>query len=231
MVDLKGKIIVIEGTDGSGKQTQTKILKEKLEKEGYKVFTVSFPKYDSPSSAAVQMYLNGQIRENPREISPKAAATFYAVDRYITYKTLIEPVYNAKNTVILFDRYVASNIIHQGAKVIEENPAAEDELKTFISWLDNFEHGDLKIPKADITIFLNVPVETTIELRKNRANKITGGEKQDIHERDNSHLINASKAGNIAGRLLDWHIIECVEDGKMRTIEDIGNEIFDTITK
>ena len=87
------------------------------------------------------------------------------------------------------------------------------------------------IPKADITIFLNVPVETTIELRKNRANKITGGEKQDIHERDNSHLINASKAGNIAGRLLDWHIIECVEDGKMRTIEDIGNEIFDTITK
>lgn len=231
MTDLKGKIIVIEGTDGSGKQTQTKLLKENLERQGYKVFTTSFPKYDSPSSAAVQMYLGGEIRENPRDISPKAAATFYAVDRYITYKTLIEPIYKEKDAVILFDRYVASNIIHQGAKLIEENPESEEELKDFISWLDNFEHGDMGIPKADITIFLNVPIETTIKLRENRANKITGGEKQDIHESDNSHLINASLAGNMAGRLLGWHIIECVEGEKMRTIEDIGDEILKTITK
>lgn len=231
MKDIKGKIIVIEGTDGSGKQTQTALLKERLERDGYTVFSTSFPNYDSESSAAVKMYLNGEIAKNPNDIAPKAAASFYAVDRYITYKKVIEPIYKEERKTILFDRYVASNIIHQGAKFMDDGQASSEELKEFISWLDKFEHEDMGIPRADITIYLNVPIETTIGLRESRANKITGEEKQDIHEKDTKHLENASKSGMMAAKLLNWNVIECVAGGTMRSIDDIGEEIYKTIFK
>ena len=134
----KSKIIVIEGTDGSGKATQTKLLMERLEKEGCKVFTTSFPKYDSDSSALVKMYLNGQITENANGVSAKAASVFYAADRYITYKKEIEPLYSAGEYVMVLDRYSGSNIIHQGAKVIassKSSDCAKEELNQFIKWL------------------------------------------------------------------------------------------------
>ena len=228
-MSLKGKIIVIEGTDGSGKQTQAAILKQRLEKEGYKVYSTSFPRYDSDSSAAVRMYLNGEIKENAQDITPKAASAFYAVDRYITYKREIEPVYLAKESVIVFDRWVESNIIHQGAKVIDGiKDAAERRvaLLFFAGWLGDLEYEDFDVPKPDKTIYLNVPIEHTIKLRSERLNKITGGEKQDIHEANTSHLINASEAGNIAARVFDWEVIQCVKDGEMRSIEDIAEEIW-----
>ena len=114
---LNGKIIVVEGTDGSGKQTQAERLKQNLEKAGYEVFSASFPNYSSDSSAAVKMYLNGEIKEKPTDVSAKAASIFYAVDRYITYKKEIEEVHKEGKKVIVFDRWVASNIIHQGAKL------------------------------------------------------------------------------------------------------------------
>ena len=231
-MNLSGKIIVIEGTDGSGKQTQTKVLKERLEKCGCKVYTTSFPNYESDSSAAVRMYLNGNIKSNAKDITAKAASMFYAIDRYITFKKEIEPVYERKDSTILFDRWVSSNIIHQGAKLIE-NISDEEErkqaLEEFIKWLDSLEHEDLGIPRADTVIYLNVPLEYTIKLRQNRANKITGGEKQDIHESDNSHLKNASQSGMIAAKLLGWNVIECVKDDKMRSIEDISEQIWQIV--
>ena len=154
-MNLNGKIIVIEGTDGSGKQTQTAKLKERLEENGYEVYQTSFPNYESDSSAAVKMYLNGEIKENANDVSAKAASIFYAVDRYISYKKEIEEVYKEGKKVILFDRWVASNIIHQGSKLIskiQDDDKKKEELKTFIKWLDNLEHGDFEVPKADITI-------------------------------------------------------------------------------
>jgi len=233
-MSLQGKIIVIEGTDGSGKQTQTERLKERLEKEGYKVYTTSFPNYQSDSSAAVRMYLNGQIKPNATDVSAKAASIFYAVDRYITYKKEIEPVYEDGKYVIVLDRYVASNIIHQGAKLIAAIPDEEQrkqELSGFIKWLDGIEQEDFGIPRADIVIYLKVPLDYTTALRAKRANKITGGEKQDIHESDNSHLKNASESGELAAELLNWEVIDCVKDSEMRTIEDIAEEIWERINQ
>ncbi len=228
-MELNGKIIVIDGTDGSGKQTQVAKLKERLLKEGIKVYSNSFPNYASDSSAAVKMYLAGEIAADANDVSPKAASTFYAVDRYITYKREMEKIYLDKEHVILLDRYVSANIIHQGAKLMKSEGTSEQELRDFILWLSKFEHEDLGIPEPDIMIYLNVPVDYTIKLRENRANKITGKEKQDIHEANESHLRSASKSGLMAASILGWNVIECVKDGAMRTIEDISEEIWQII--
>ncbi len=224
MMNLNGKIIVIEGTDGSGKQTQAAMLKENLIANGYTVYSSSFPNYGSDSSAAVRMYLNGEIKEKAEDVSAKAASILYAVDRYITYKKEMEEEYTSKDKVIVLDRYVASNIIHQGAKLIKAE--GEAGLEEFINWLNKLEHEDFEIPKADITIYLNVPVDYTMKLRANRANKITGGEKQDIHEASESHLRDASTSGLTAAKILNWNVIECVKDDSMRSINDIADEIW-----
>lgn len=233
-MSLKGKIIVIEGTDGSGKQTQAQILRKRLEMEGYTVYSTSFPNYPSDSSAAVRMYLNGQIKKEPKEVSAKAASTFYAVDRYITYKQEIEPIYKEGESVIVFDRWVESNIIHQGCKLISDisdEKERSQKLVEFIEWLHGLEYLDMEVPKPDVTIYLNVPVDYTIKLRKDRANKITGGEQQDIHEADEKHLIDASMSGTLAAKTLNWQVIECVKDGQMRTIEDIASEVWQRVNK
>lgn len=228
----KSKIIVIEGTDGSGKATQTKLLMERLEKEGLKVFTTSFPKYESDSSALVKMYLNGQITENANGVSAKAASVFYAADRYITYKKDMEELYNSGDYTMVLDRYSGSNIIHQGAKIVSsivDKETAEQELQNFIMWLYDFEHKDLGIPKADAVIYLNVPIEYTEKLREGRKNKSNGAEKQDVHESDSSHLRNASKTGLMAADMLDWYVVQCVKDDEMRSIQDISDEVFNIV--
>lgn len=234
-MSLKGKIIVIEGTDGTGKATQTQALKERLTKDGEDIYSISFPNYDSASSAAVKMYLNGEIASSSDEISSKPASVFYAIDRYISYKKYIEQVYVEKNKVLIFDRYTSSNIIHQGGQEIKKykdgSKEQEEALENIIKWIENFEYEDMGIPRADITIYLNVPIEYTIELRKKRLNKITGEAKQDLLESDNIHLINASKSGLMAAKLLGWHVIECIKDNKMRTIEDIHDEIYEIVKK
>lgn len=228
----KSKLFVVEGTDGTGKATQTKILMEYLEAAGYKVYTTSFPKYDSQSSALVKMYLNGDIAKEANDVSAKAASIFYAADRYITYKKEMEEVYNSGEYIMLFDRYSGSNIIHQGAKLIaeqEDENAAKKELAEFIKWLDNLEHEDLGIPRPDCVIYLNVPIEYTEKLREGRKNKFSGSEKQDIHESDNKHLKNARLSGLMAADILGWNVIECIKDGEMRSIEDIAEEVFGVV--
>lgn len=228
----KSKIIVIEGTDGSGKATQTKLLMERLKKEGYKVFTTSFPRYESDSSSLVKMYLNGRITENANGVSAKAASVFYAADRYITYKKEMEEKYNSGEYAMLFDRYSGSNIIHQGAKIVascQSDAQAKEELQQFIMWLYDFEHKDLEIPAPDLVIYLNVPVEYTEKLREGRKNKSNGEDKQDVHESDRNHLRNASMAGLMAADMLDWRVVQCVKDNKMRSIEDISEEVFDIV--
>lgn len=231
---LDGKIIVIEGTDGSGKQTQAKLLKESLEKEGYKVFSISFPNYESESSALVKMYLSGSIAKTANEVSAEAASIFYASDRYITYKKEMEEVYKRQDTVIVLDRYVGSNAIHQGAKKLKELEGKEDKekeekLEQFINWLSDLEFVSLNIPRPDITIFLDVPIDYTIKLREKRLNKFTGGEKQDIHEADTDYLKLAYKSGMMAAKILDWKVIPCIENDQMRSIEAIHNDIIKII--
>jgi len=224
------KLFVIEGTDGSGKQTQTESLKSALKNIGYNTISFSFPNYESLSSGPVKEYLNGNISPNVNDISAKAASTFYAVDRYITFKKDMESFYKDDKTIIVCDRYTQSNLIHQGSKIIaENNNDMLQQLDDFSNWLYNLEYGDLKLPKPTATIYLYVPTDFTMSLTKNRANKITKETTKDIHEKDSTHLYNAEKSGLYYAKSQGWHIINCVVNNKMRTIEDISMEILNIV--
>lgn len=224
------KIFVIEGTDGSGKQTQTNLIYERLIKDGKNVLKTSFPNYDSQSSGPVKDYLSGNISQDPNDISAKAASCFYAVDRYITYKKDIENYYEDDKTIILFDRYISSNLLHQGGKILKEYNNFS-KLDDFCEWLCNLEYNDLELPKPTQVFFLHVPVDYTLSLMKNRDNKFSKDSKKDIHEIDPYHLKNSEASGLYFAKKLNWQIIECVKNGKLRSIEDINNEIYSVMQK
>ena len=214
------KLIVIEGTDASGKQTQSELLYEFYQKENTKVIRLCFPDYESPSSALVKMYLGGEFGNTPDCVDGKIASIFYASDRYASYKTKWEAVANDPDAVIIFDRYVTSNMIHQAAKVKQQQ-----EKDAFLDWVYELEYEIFKLPKPDHVIFLKMPPETARELMKNRANKITNEAQKDIHESDAAYL-NAcyDNACYVAGKY-DWSVIPCVVEGKLRSIEEIQEEI------
>ncbi len=226
----KAPIIVFDGPDGCGKQTQTEEFRKRLDSEGAKLYTTSFPNYKSDSSAAVRMYLAGEIAEKANDVGAKAASAFYAIDRYITFKREMEAFYNNPDYTIVLDRYVSANIVHQTAKVIAANTnpeTLEQEIIEFIKWLDNLEHNDFGIPRPDITFYLQLPTEYSLKLMEKRVNKITQDMKKDIHEADKEHLKNASIAGNMAAKLLGWEVIKCLdENGNMRSVEDIHEEVY-----
>ena len=215
-----GKLFVIEGTDGSGKQTQLERLKERFEKENIKYKTVSFPNYDSPSSSLVKMYLNGDFGTDAQTISPYIASTFYAADRYATFKTSYEEFYN-NGGIILADRYTTSNMVHQAGKIKND-----EERQKFLDWLWDFEFNLYNLPVPTEVIFLNMPVEYAQELMKNRANKITNETKKDIHERNEKHLQEAYNEACKLVKKYNWYEVKCVRDGNIRTIDDIHEEIF-----
>ena len=206
------EIFVIEGTDGSGKQTQTNLIYERLLKDGKEVFKTSFPNYDSQSSGPVKEYLSGNICSNPNS------------------KENIEKYYLDDKTIILFDRYISSNLLHQGGKILKKSNDL-NELDKFSDWVINIEENDLELPSPTIVFFLHVPTEYTISLMKERENKFSHTEKKDIHESDCEHLKNAEKSGLYFAKKFNWKIIECVKNGKLRSIVDINNEIYSTIQK
>ena len=183
-----GKLFVIDGTDGSGKETQSNKLKERFELEGIRYKNVSFPNYNSPSSSLVKMYLNGEFGSNAKDVSAYIASTFYAADRYATYKKELEEFYN-NGGIILADRYTTSNMIHQAGKIKDE-----EEREQFLNWLFDLEFNIYKIPKPTKVFFLNMPIERVKELIKERENKITHSDQKDIHEKDENHLIDAYNA-------------------------------------
>ncbi len=183
-----GKLFVIDGTDGSGKQTQFTKLQERLTKDGIEYKTVSFPNYDSPSSSLVKMYLSGEFGSNAKDVSPYIASTFYAVDRYATFKTGYKEYYD-NGGIILADRYTTANMVHQAGKIKDDK-----ERQKFLDWLLDFEFNLYGLPKPTRTFFLNMPTEYAIELMKNRENKFTHTQAKDIHESDSSHLQDSYNA-------------------------------------
>lgn len=224
------KIFVIEGTDGSGKQTQTDLIYKRLIEDNKNVFKTSFPNYNNQSSGPIKEYLSGNISSNPNDISSKAASVFYAVDRYISFKENIEKYYTDDKSILLFDRYISSNLLHQGGKILNKNHDFS-RLDEFCDWLFNLEYNDLKLPKPTEVFFLHIPVDYSIALMKDRENKYSHNSKKDIHEIDPCHLQNAEISGLYYAKKLNWQIIECVKDGKLRSIEDINNEIYSIILK
>ena len=220
-----GKLFVIDGTDGSGKQTQLENLKIRLSQEGIDYRTVNFPNYDSPSSSLVKMYLGGEFGTDAKTISPYIASTFYASDRYATFKKEYEEYYN-NGGLILADRYTTANMVHQAGKIQDKV-----ERKKFLDWLWDFEFNLYGLPIPTEVFFLNMPPEYSAKLMKDRENKITHDSKKDIHERDEEHLKAAYNAACDLVKEYNWYEVKCVNNGKIRTIQDINYEIFTEIKK
>ncbi len=221
---MKGFIISIEGTDGSGKHTQQQLLSEDLKTMGYKVFDQSFPNYASGSAAPIKMYLEGEFEENGG-IDAYQASALYAVDRLCTYKKTIKPHYE-NGEIVLFDRYVQSNFIHQCSRIADES-----ERNTYLSWIEDLEYGKFELPKPDVTFFIEMPVEKSFELAVSRG-KYKAETSKDILEEDFNYLKNAYKTGLELAKRFGWTIIHCIDkNGNLKHIEDIHAEIMSSCLK
>lgn len=212
----KGKLIVIEGLDGSGKGTQTALLTAALTEKGINVKQVSFPDYNNPSSALVKMYLNGELGSKPDDVNAYAASSFYAVDRYASYKQFWQADYES-GTVILADRYATSNAIYQLSKL------AENERTDYLNWLEFYEYTQLQLPKPDAVIYLDVPIEISQKLLDKRYSGDTT--KKDLHESNLEFLKQCRKSALYSAQVQGWQIVSCAENGDLRSIEDIHNEV------
>lgn len=211
-----GKLIVIEGLDGCGKTTQINRLPEVLSKKGLDSKIISFPDYEDPSSTLVRMYLGGEFGDRPDAVNAYAASLFYAVDRYASYKRHWGDYYDAGG-VVISGRYVESNAYHQMAKL------PEDSWETYLSWLYETEYEKTAIPKPDLVIFLDMPVEVSTAMMTSR---YSGDEaKKDIHEKDKQYLLNCRKAAKYAAEKCGWTVIGCAENGRPRSIEAISEDI------
>lgn len=217
-----GKLIVIEGTDGSGKSTQFGLLTQRLEQDGCQFKRLVFPRYTEESSALIRMYLQGAFGTKPSDVNSYAASAFYAVDRYASYKQDWGQWYEAGG-LVLSDRYTTSNAVHQAAK------EAPDQRQEYLRWLYEFEYDRLGLPRPDLTIYLDVPTDFTEKLMRHREQ--AQGTQADIHEQDLAYLATCRESGRAAARFYGWTVIECVRDGAMRSIEDIHEEIFSHVTK
>ena len=219
----KGKLIVIEGVDGSGKETQAVRLYDRLKAEGKEIMEVSYPRYDKDSSAMVRQYLAGDFGSKPEDVSPYVASTFYAADRYASYKEDYED-FLRDGGIVLADRYTTSNMVHQAGKLKDD-----DERKAFLKWLYDYEFNLLGLPVPDLIFFLDIPPEVSQKLMAHRANKITGEAKKDIHESDPEYLKQSYYNARALADDYGWTVIHCVEDGKLRSIESIHEEIYQVV--
>lgn len=220
MKNMQGKLIVIEGLDGSGKGTQAKRLYDALKEKGVRARKVSFPNYESDSSALVKMYLNGDFGKDPGDVNAYAASSFYAVDRYAGYKQDWGKDYLG-GSVIVADRYATSNAVHQCSKL------PEGEWSAFLEWLFHYEYDLLGIPAPDVVIYLQVDPCVSQKLMTNRY----GGdeEKKDIHESNLDYLKRSQRAAEYCCETLGWRIVRCIRDGEMRTMDEIHAEIMDQL--
>ena len=212
-----GKLIVIEGTDGSGKSTQFRLLSEHLQRDKVDFKHIVFPRYSEESSALIRMYLGGQFGTRPSDVNAYAASSFYAVDRYASYKMDWGQWYE-EGGLVLSDRYTTSNAVHQASKV------DCDQRKDFWGWLYDFEYDKLGLPQPDLVIYLDVPTDFTEKLMRHREQDT--GTHADIHEKDMQYLKTCRETGRSAAEFYGWKVLSCVRDGKMRSIEDIHQELY-----
>jgi dTMP kinase len=216
-----GKLIVIEGLDGSGKSTQTPLIAEELRRQGREVRIVSFPVYESDSSALVRMYLGGEFGNKPGDVNAYAASSFYAVDRFASYAKDWKEFYERPDSIVLATRYTSSNEIHQLAKL------ERDEWDDFISWAEDFEYEKLGIPRPDMVLYLDMKYEIAMELVSGRSEKT--GQKKDIHELDEDYMLRCHKAAAFASAKLGWKNVVCYEDKAPITPEEISVKIMEEV--
>ena len=210
---MKGKLLVLEGTDASGKSTQFERLCQALDERNISYRRLVFPRYQEESSALIRMYLNGQFGSHPDDVNAYTASTFFAVDRYASYQTEWKDYYE-NGGLILADRYTTSNAVHQASKLEGE------EQENYLNWLFDFEYRIMGIPAPDQVFFLDMPTEAVRNLLEHRQ-----GKTQDIHEKDIPYL---KKCYQTASRLADrfgWHRIRCTQGNAIRSIADISDEL------
>lgn len=220
---MRGKLIEVEGTDCSGKETQSKILVQRLTDAGVKVFEASFPMYNTPTGRIVggpylgkQEIMDGWFKEGATNVDPKVAALYFAADRRYNITKINEMLDSGINVIL--DRYVYSNMAHQGCKILDTR-----ERINMYNWLDVLEFKLLELPKPDICLFLHMPYEQAVELRKTRNTT------PDEHEKNKEYLEHAENAYKELAQAYSWKTIECIQDGKIKGIQNISNEVFDYV--
>lgn len=217
---MNGRLIVLEGLDGSGKATQTALLCDALAKEGKPVKQISFPDYGNPSSSLVKMYLNGSFGSKPDDVNAYAASAFYAVDRYASFKTFWQRAYS-DGAMVIADRYTTSNAIYQLSKLPQE------ERQAFLDWLADFEYNKLQLPKPDLVLYLDMPTDISQALMSRRYH---GDEtKKDLHEANTDFLASCREGALFTARAWGWKVIHCAEQNEPRNIESIHREIVQTV--
>lgn len=217
---MNGKLIVIEGLDGSGKSTQIEILKKRLADCGKSVKQIKLPDYDSKSSTLVKMYLGGEFGGDPSDVNTYAASLFYTVDRYANYKNVWETEY-LDGTLILADRYTTSNAVHQTVKLPKEN------WDSYLDWLFETEYVKVGVPKPDSVIFLDMDVDISQKLMSKR---YCGEEtKKDVHEANVDYLKRCHEAALYAAKRFGWSVIKCYEGENPLPIDEIGEKIFEKV--
>lgn len=219
----QGKLIVIEGVDGSGKETQSRLLHEYFKRNRLPIMHLSYPRYERESSALVKMYLRGDFGTDPDSISPYVSSTFFAADRYASFKTEYEEFYLGGGW-ILADRFTTSNMIHQGGKISDP-----EERKKFLDWLLDFEYNLYQIPKPDAVFFLDLPPDISLIRISDRSNKITNDKEKDIHERSRDHLMQAYAAACSIASDYGWQRVDCMDGEREKSIEEIHREIVDKV--
>ena len=213
-------LVVLEGLDGSGKGTQTGLLRQGLEDRGIPVRQVTFPDYQSPSSALVKMYLGGEFGTDPEDVNAWAASTFYAVDRYASYQKDWKKDYQA-GTLILCDRYATSNLVYQMGKLPRE------QWGQYLAWVEDLEYEKLGIPRPDAVLYLDMPIEISQKLLLSRYQGDSG--KKDIHESHLEFLRSCRECARFAGERLGWQVISCENGGEPLQVEDIRRAVAEVV--
>ncbi len=218
---MSGRLIVLEGTDGSGKSTQFARLCQRMEAEGFAFQRLVFPQYQEPSSALIKMYLAGEFGSRPGDVNPYASSAFYAVDRYASWKKVWEDWYSAGG-LVLADRYTTSNAVHQTSKL------PEGEREGFLRWLAEFEYDCLGLPRPDLVLYLDMPTDRAVELLRQR--EAATNTRGDIHETHRDYLAACRAAALEAGRLYGWKRLPCLDGaGALRDVEEIHKEIWQAV--
>ena len=217
---MRGKLIVFEGTDGSGKATQTRMMAERLEKEGIPCRVIDFPRYGNPFAEPARLYLQGVLGDKPGDVNAYAASVLYAVDRYASYKEDWGKAYE-NGEIILANRYTTSNAVHQASKL------DDGERESYLEWLSDLEYSKMGLPEPDMVIYLDLPTE--ISERMMRQRESATGTTADIHEKDAAYLRRCRENASKVVDYLGWHRINCADDDQIRSVENIHNEAWETV--
>lgn len=214
---MRGTLIVLEGTDGSGKATQARLLLQSLEARGIPCREIDFPRYGNPFAEPVSRYLQGALGNSPGDVNAYAASTMFAVDRYASYQEDWGGFYQSGG-VIVANRYTTSNAVHQASKLPKE------ERRAYLDWLFDLEYRRLGLPEPDLVLYLDMPTEAASRLMRRRESETNT--RADIHERDGDYLRRCRESAGEIARALGWTVVACAAgDGSPRTPEDIRGEV------